>query len=139
MSLTDPRHAGFAPISNLSGLRLIVVDDNGDNADLFAEFLRACGATVRVAWSGEEALRCLDAEPPFDLMLTDLAMPGLNGIELLSRMRARHATLPAIAVSGFPEKNFVGDAAQFSAFLLKPVELELLAATIERVVTPAPQ
>jgi CheY-like chemotaxis protein len=123
-------------VSDLTGIRIIVVDDNEDNADLLATFLGSCGATVLTARSGAEALGYLDARPAIDLLLTDLAMPGLNGIELVKRVRAhpRHAALPAVAVSGYPESYFAGDAERFSAFILKPVDVDALAATVKNLV-----
>jgi CheY-like chemotaxis protein len=123
-------------VTDLTGIRILVVDDNEDTADLLATFLGSCGATVLSARSGAEALGCLDARPAIDLLLTDLAMPGLNGIELVKRVRAhpRHAALPAVAVSGYPETYFAGDAERFSTFILKPVDVDALAATVKRLV-----
>jgi two-component system CheB/CheR fusion protein len=121
---------------DLSGITLIVVDDNDDNVDVFATFLGACGASVLVARSAREALACLQHERSIDLMLTDLSMPGMNGIELVDEVRAhpRYAALPTIAVSGFPEQFFDGEPSRFSAFVLKPVELDELAAKVQTLV-----
>ena len=72
---------GVIPVTNLSGITVLVVDDNEDNVDVLATFLRTSGATIVTAASGLEALTRLDAERHIDLLLTDLAMPGLSGIE----------------------------------------------------------
>jgi two-component system CheB/CheR fusion protein len=126
---------GFVPTTDLAGVRIVAVDDNNDNVDVFATFLRACGAVVHTAGNGNEALGFLVSHE-VDVVLTDLAMPGINGIDLVRRLRAdpAHAAIPAIAVSGFPEKYFADDARHFMAFLLKPVELETLAAVVKQVV-----
>lgn len=78
---------------------------------------------------------CLDREP-IDLLVTDVAVPDLSGIELLRRVRAhpRHATIPAIVMSGYPETDFALDAGRFSAFMFKPVELDELATMVKRLV-----
>ena len=134
--LARPAFRGGSDVDDrLAGIRVIVVDDDEDNADVFSTFLRACGATVVTARSGAEALVCLDREP-IDLLLTDVAMPHLSGIDLLRRVRAhpRHATMPAIVMSGYPERDFALDAGRFSAFMLKPVELDELAAMVKRLV-----
>jgi CheY-like chemotaxis protein len=127
---------GMIRVIDLSDIRVIVVDDNADNVDILATFLRACGATVLTAVSGVVALAYLDTEPPVHLVLTDLAMPGLNGIELLRRLRAhpKHARLPVIAVSGYPENYFSSDSERFSAFILKPVDLDALSAIVKRLI-----
>jgi CheY-like chemotaxis protein len=66
--------------------RVLVVDDNRDAADTLAELLRLCGATVRVCYSGEEALDATDGHD-FDAGVLDIHMPGIDGCELASRLR----------------------------------------------------
>lgn len=68
-------------------LRVLVVDDNRDAADSLAELLRACGATVRVGYGGEEALAATDGSD-FDAAVLDVHMPGIDGCELASRLRS---------------------------------------------------
>ena len=132
---------GMLRVVDLTGIRILVVDDNDDNADVLATFLRVCGATVLTARGAAEALTSLDARPPINLLLTDLSMPGVNGIELVERVRAhpKHAGLPAVAVSGYPESYFASDAERFSAFILKPIDVEALAAIVKRLVATTPR
>jgi CheY-like chemotaxis protein len=122
--------------TDLTGIRVMVVDDDKDNVEVMDTFLRICGATVLTARSGAEALSYLNVRPRIDVLLTDLTMPALDGIELVRRIRAHptHGAVPAVAVSGYPESRFGKDAECFSAFLLKPVDLDTLAATVKRVV-----
>jgi CheY-like chemotaxis protein len=123
-------------VTDLTGIRVMVVDDDKDNVEVMDMFLRICGATVLTARSGAEALSYLNARPPIDVLLTDLTMPAVDGIELVRRIRAHrtHGGVPAVAVSGYPESHFGRDADYFLAFLLKPVDLDTLAASVKRVV-----
>ena len=122
--------------SDLSGITVMVVDDDADNAEVFATFLESCGASVVVTHSGIEALARLDEVLTIDILLTDLSLPKVDGIQLVRSVRAHsvHGSLPAIAVSGYPEKFFAEDALQFTTFMLKPVELDALAAEVRRLV-----
>jgi CheY-like chemotaxis protein len=128
---------GLPGDGSLRDITVLVVDDNDDNADLFRTFLAGCAARVLVARDAFEALDHLDATASVDIILTDLSMPGLSGVELMRQVRshALHAQIPAVAISGFPETYFADDAHYFSAFLLKPVELERLAAIVRQLVT----
>jgi CheY-like chemotaxis protein len=126
---------GMLRITDLAGITVLLVDDDQDSVEILALFLGVCGATVRAARSGAEGLAYLDTEPRIDVLVTDCAMPGVDGIELVKAMRTRpkHSAVPAIAVSGYPEKYFESDAERFSAFILKPIDVDVLAATVKRL------
>jgi CheY-like chemotaxis protein len=68
-------------------LRVLVVDDNRDAADSLADLLSLCGAEARASYSGEEAL-ILAGDGAFDAGVLDIHMPGIDGCELASRLRA---------------------------------------------------
>lgn len=117
-------------LPNLSGRTILIVDDNDDALDMLGTFLRACGAYVLQARTAVGALAYIDTQPHIDAMITDLAMPDMDGVELVQRLR-RHpsrASIPAIALTGFNE--FYMDTAEFTAFLRKPVNLDELCKTI---------
>jgi len=84
-----------------------------------------------VADSATQALR-LAAEQPFDLLVTDLAMPGIDGYTLLSRIRESGSKLPAIAVSGLGRVSDRKRALEtgFEELVSKPIEMEALLAVI---------
>jgi two-component system CheB/CheR fusion protein len=134
---TQPRSASAPAQAALHGLRLLIVDDTTDAVQTFAELLRIEGADVRVATSGADALQQL-AEHEVDLLLSDIAMPEMDGYELIARIRGQAHTekLPAIAVTGLgrvsDEKRALN--AGFNAHLAKPVALEALVDTINRLV-----
>jgi len=125
--------------------RALVAEDNDINALVAQKVLRRLGFEVIRALDGEEALRLASpivplGSRPFDLIVMDLKMPGLDGYEATRRLRLLEAAAgrtptPVVALSA----NALGEsrrsclAAGFDAFLVKPVEFRTLAATIERV------
>ncbi len=120
----------------LSGLKLLVVDDEADARELVAHLLRDCGADVLAVDSARAALQAVEAWRP-DLLLSDIGMPEQNGYELLELIRAmpRDAggAIPAIALTAFarPEDRNRAINAGFQMHVAKPVEQgELLAAVL---------
>jgi len=95
-----PRSTKPLNLPDLSRLTLLVVDDNADSVEMLAAFLKACGARVLVARSAAGALAHVDAAPRLDAMVTDLAMPQMDGVELVRKVRARpdRTGLPVIAL-----------------------------------------
>jgi len=117
---------------DLAGLRILVVDDEPDAREVLSEILRAAGADVVAAPDAQDALRLAGASS-FEVLVSDIAMPGGDGYELLARLRAREATrdLPAIALTAYAriEDRERALGAGFQRHLSKPVEpAELLAA-----------
>lgn len=112
----------------LSGLRLLLVDDSIEVLDMLGALCEIEGANVTTAASGSDALARL-ANDDFDVLVSDIGMPGMSGYELLAELRrsARNSTIPAIALSGYgysEKANAVG----FNDQLCKPVPMsELLS------------
>jgi len=81
---------------------ILVVDDDPDNRLLLRAILEMQGHSVVEAADGEEALNMIRPSPPPDIVITDLTMPVLNGVELIKRLQAepRTATIPVVVVSG---------------------------------------
>jgi PAS domain S-box-containing protein len=130
-----------APIErepSLEGVHVLVVDDELDARELLRSLLQSCGARVSTAASADEAARTLrDARP--DLLVSDIGMPGQDGIELIARVRASGpasgGSIPAVALTAFarPEDRARALSAGFSAYLTKPVDLSLLLRTLARL------
>ena len=78
--------------------RLLILDDEPRMVDIIAMVLRREGHEVTACTDAEEALAML-GEEPFDLMITDLRMPGSDGLEVLKRARAAHPELPVILMT----------------------------------------
>ncbi len=115
-------------------LRVLVADDSAMNRDVAAAFLRAAGHAVVEAADGEAALR-LVAEEAFDVVLMDLRMPLLDGIEATRHIRAlpgQHGQTPVIAVTADVQEDHGAAlrAAGFQAWLIKPIDQTSLLAAV---------
>jgi PAS domain S-box-containing protein len=130
------------PLENLprlDGMRVLVVDDQEEARTLIADTLGEWGATVTVAASGREALELLEGEA-FDALVCDIAMPEMDGYELLRRLRAmepaRGKRMPAIALTALarPEHRLQALRAGFRMHVAKPVELAELVMILASVV-----
>jgi signal transduction histidine kinase/ActR/RegA family two-component response regulator len=117
----------------LVGVRVLVVDDSADTTAMLRQLLEREGAEVAAATNGPEALRLVQ-ERSFDVVVSDLSMPGMDGFTLLRelRLRPRTAAVPAIAVTGFGQEEDVARtrAAGFFAHLAKPVQIAQLIEAI---------
>jgi CheY-like chemotaxis protein len=117
--------------------KILVVDDQADNRDLLCSLLRIVGFEVRSASSGEEALAAVAIES-FDLMLLDLRMPGMDGLEVIAHLRRQNLEprLPIVIVSASALETEQTAAIDRGAdgFLVKPVNDRDLFAMIERLV-----
>jgi len=119
------------------GGRVLVVDDNSVNRRILARQVELAGASTDTAAGGEEALE-LVRRGPYDLILADLQMPGMDGFELARRIRAREdderlARTPILAVtaSAFEEQRTRAHAAGMDGLIAKPVGVEQLRATLD--------
>ena len=105
------------------GIHVLIVDDEADGRELVARFLHAAGATVQTAGSAAEALAVLDKET-FDVIVSDLAMPGEDGLALVGAVRARGIRTPMVALTAHAGAQMRVRAlmAGFSTYIAKPVE-----------------
>jgi CheY-like chemotaxis protein len=83
--------------------QVLIVDDDPLVAMSTVDMLTDLGHTVIEASSGERALKLLDSGQPFDLLITDQAMPGMTGIELAERARAKRPGMPVLLVTGYAD------------------------------------
>jgi two-component system cell cycle response regulator len=114
--------------------RILVVDDEPFFQEMFREVLAAAGHATRTASSSEEALQLL-AKEHFDLLVTDIVMPGLDGIGLVREAKKRDPDIEAVAVTGHENVRLAVQAmkAGCAEFLTKPVDRGELAEVAERV------
>jgi CheY-like chemotaxis protein len=114
-------------------MRILIVEDHADSADVLSAVLRRGGHEVRIAPNGAAALAACGGEP-FDLLISDIGLPDVDGWELLRRVRER-CDLPAIALTanGLPEDVERSRAAGFAEHLSKPVDFAKLMATVARL------
>ena len=117
----------------MAGQKILLVDDDGVILKLVGAFLERIGFQVGRASNGLEALRLVREHLP-DLVITDVRMPELNGIELTTRLRGHHRTarVPIIMLSSMAEAKdaLVGYSAGADEYLPKPFELTLLEAKV---------
>jgi two-component system CheB/CheR fusion protein len=114
-------------------LRLLLVEDHVDSAELLAEMLTHHGHTCAIATTVSEAL-ALAGTQDFDVVVSDVGLPDASGYDLMQQIRARY-TMKGIAVTGSSRASDVerGREAGFSMHLIKPVSLRKLEAALEQV------
>ena len=122
------------------GEAILVAEDRDDVRALVCRVLDASGYVVHSAVSGDDAIEVATALAqqgrwPVDLLLTDVVMPGINGVELAARLRASAASLRVVYMSGYTEEAPAREAATEpgAAFLQKPFAPNVLAATVRRL------
>ena len=119
----------------MTGERILVVEDNLKNMKLFRDVLVATGYRTLEATTGSEAVAMASEHTP-DLVLMDIQLPDLDGVQALQRLRAdpRTATIPIVALTA---QAMQGDrehflAAGFDGYLSKPVNVQELLGTVRR-------
>jgi CheY-like chemotaxis protein len=135
--LGEARAAGFARLEICcacrraidGGRRILLVEDDGDSAEMLAELLTLEGHTVRVAHAAEQALLLARAFP-FQVALVDLGLPLTSGYQLLPSLREAAGDRPArfVAVTGYadPAARERTRVAGFDAHVVKPIDLDAL-------------
>ncbi len=125
-------------VQSLAGCRVLLAEDGPDNARLIASLLRRSGALVTVVGDGSGAIHAVkrDGADNFDLVLMDLQMPGVDGYEACTRLRALGFRAPIIALTG---NAFDGDRDRclrsgFDHYAVKPIPREQLIALCESAV-----
>jgi PAS domain S-box-containing protein len=113
-------------------LRVLLVDDDILVSMGAADMLLDLGHSVTEAQSGPHALKLLETDGPFDIVVTDYAMPGMNGFEFAQRAKERNPELPIILATGYAE--FPADRSIEFGHLPKPYTSEDLAAALEKAV-----
>ena len=108
---------------------VLLVDDERFARTVYSDYLRAAGYDVEVAESGIEALRKVEASRP-DLVTLDVKMPGLDGIEVLRRIRQVDASLPVLLLTAFGEFRQDFNTWASDAYIVKSADLTELKTTV---------
>ncbi len=115
---------------------ILLVDDEPQQLRSLRIGLGSQGYHILEDGNGQAALKRLDsAKPPVDMVITDYSMTGMNGLELLSRVKERSKTLPVIMMTAYGETSLVIEALknQCDGFIEKPFALDALISEIERI------
>jgi two-component system response regulator PilR (NtrC family) len=114
--------------------RILIVDDDETIRDTLYELLSE-EYFCQTAETAEKAFARLEAEG-YDVVLTDISMPGIGGVELLGHVRQRFADTPVIVISGVDDREHAQSLIKLGAFdfLLKPFTLENVETTVKRAV-----
>jgi DNA-binding NtrC family response regulator len=113
--------------------RILVVDDNGRARQSMADVLRGAGHEVEACASAPEALRVLD-RGEFDVIITDLQMPGMNGLEFIRALESRRCDAQIVMVTAFATVSSAVEAMRHGAFdyIEKPFDAEQLEQLVDR-------
>lgn len=124
----------MADIFDDTALRILVVDDEPDMVATLSDLLTGEGNTVDVAYNGRDALTTLE-EREYDLVLTDLSMPGLDGVHLLKEAKSLQPGTEVMIVTGYGTINSAVEAMRQGAFnyLIKPVEPQEIIHNLDRL------
>jgi DNA-binding NtrC family response regulator len=111
--------------------QILIVDDEPGQRTLLARFVSARGYAARTASSGEEALDQISADTPA-MVLLDVRLPGIDGLETLRRIRTSHPELPVLLVTAYADLRQAVEAVKSGAddYLSKPIDLDELAVAI---------
>jgi CheY-like chemotaxis protein len=124
----------------MNRLRILMAEDEYLAAEVIEEGLVDAGFDVLPACDGEAAMALFSAGAGFDVLLTDLRMPRLDGRELIARLRASRPDLPVVVMTGFPPAGGTAGLHDGSAplqLLTKPFELGRLITALRSVAGPA--
>jgi CheY-like chemotaxis protein len=115
----------------MGALRVLLVEDDAENRELMAEVLGLSGYEVVTAATGQDGLRTL-SETSVDVVVTDLGMPGMGGLEVAKAAKAIAPAVPVVIVTGYVDREDVSRARgkHVDAVLVKPVDPEVLAQTV---------
>jgi CheY-like chemotaxis protein len=111
------------PAPHLKGFRILAVDDEPDALEMVRRVLGSAGAVVETATSAEEAIARMSREQ-FDVLLSDVGLPGTDGFELIRKLRDRGDRTPAVALTAFArtEDRVTALRAGFQKHIAKPIE-----------------
>lgn len=136
--LRSPLAATSGPVelSVFAQTNFLIVDDSEDTIAMLQELLKLAGANVTTATTGADALR-LAAENEFDVILSDISMPEMDGFEFLQRLRKidGRQDIPVIAITGFGRTDDIARAraAGFYSHLTKPLNLQMLTEVLQQL------
>ena len=115
--------------------RVLIVDDEEELVTTIAERLQIRGIQAEIATDGETALKMIEENPP-QVVVLDVMMPGIRGIEILQRLKAQNVQIPVILLTGYGSTEQGTEGMELGAFdyLMKPCDLNMLISKIKEAV-----
>ena len=114
------------PIPDVSGKTILLVDDDDNVRSVLGEQLRELGFKVEEVGDGDSAIERLRGSVSYDVLLTDFAMPGMNGMDTIRRAVREQPKLRAILMTGYANESSVSDARERVPIVRKPIRLDEL-------------
>jgi len=140
---TNAERLATAQIARIGrGRHALLVEDDDQVLEMVQKLLQQAGFNVSVARNGKDGLRMVDQDPGgFDLIVTDLVMPDLGGVDMATGIRERSGTIPGLFMSAYPEEtdDEVGSQAPNTAFIGKPFALQDFAKAVKELMHPRPR
>ncbi|HEX8415788.1 MAG TPA: response regulator, partial [Sphingomicrobium sp.] len=134
------RFIGANPVPLGATLRILLVDDHEEVRKTTAAMLEDLGHAVTEAASGGEAIGLLEGHCECDLIISDYAMPQMSGTEMIRAAREQCPGIPALIITGYADKEAIGERPENVVVIAKPFDLQTLAgaiATSYRMQVPA--
>lgn len=130
----DRRAATYRAMNRLKKASILVVEDDPTTLDFLVEILEESGHDCRTALDGIEALNIIQNED-FDVIISNVHMPGIDGLELMSRVREIAPTMPFIITSGYVDDHPPAEILEAGAqvFLKKPFKLDELTQSVNSI------
>ncbi|MGD9384168.1 MAG: response regulator [Desulfobacterales bacterium] len=123
----------------MKNFKILLVDDEEEFVTTLAERLELRGLQARAALNGEAALRMIETDTP-EIVILDVLMPGLGGLEVLRRIKAQHPQIPVILLTGRGSENEGIKGMELGAFdyLMKPLNIEELIKKMQEAIQGQP-
>jgi len=116
----------------MNDISVLIVDDEEELAAVIAERLEFRGIKAQTALDGETALRIIESDPP-NIVLLDLMMPGMSGLEILKKINSFKLNIPIILLTGYGSKEMTLEGMNLGAFdyIMKPCDFDVLVTKIQ--------
>jgi CheY-like chemotaxis protein len=137
--LAQPAEKVSQPQSSLPqfGLKILLLEDEEDLREMLSETLQSVGYQVFSAADGEEGLKLLSAHPNFSLIVTDLKMPKVNGLQFMTAVKKMQLELepPMVVMTAYSQQKVIGEGKKLgvAAWIVKPVKKDMLLETLQRI------
>ena len=124
------------PYDILKQIKILYVDDDATMIEVASDILKALCKELITATNGKEALKLFYEHEDFDLLITDIEMPQMDGLELIETIRKEDSHFPISITSAYTELKYLHRAVNLgvNGYISKPIDIALLIKTIERVV-----